>query len=119
MTKSKDKEQVFDLKSLFLGKSQPSEHDLSYEKALSKGLLYSLKKFNKSSHINKNESRDMSVLMNTNETQRKLCSQIIKNRRDYKRKGRAEWSSIIKSITSSIKRDNENNGMLSFLKRER
>lgn len=120
MTKIKKPDQVFDLKTLFINKeSKSSEMDIDFEKALSKGLLYALEKFNKSSHITKRESRDMAVLMSTNETQREMCSRIISHRRDYKRKSRVEWISIIKHITSSIKRDNENSSAFSFLKRER
>lgn len=119
MSKKDKSKQTFDLKSLFVNQKPTDTHDLDFEEALSKGLLYSLVMFQESSHITRTESRDMAILMSTNKTQKAMCSKIINHRKDYKRKARSEWITIIKSIASSIKRDNENTGLLSFMKRER
>lgn len=108
-----------DLGDFLTGVSDES-NKLGFEEAVSKGLLYSLKKFSKTSRTNKYDAKAMSVLMATNKTMKDICESIINLRKDHKRTKEKLWKQIIISLGKSIKLDKmDDDGMFSFLRRDK
>lgn len=113
MTKDK---KTYDLRTLLIDNKDNSD-DLSFEQALSKGLLFALQKFSKTSETSRREAKDISILSQCNETIKEICETMIKHRKQYKRKRSKEWLLAIRYITTSVQKEKIKDGILPFLHR--
>ena len=106
MKKEKDNSETIEvnLKDFFenLNSAEKSK-DIDFERALSLGLLYSLKKFNKTSEQSKYDLKASAILGKSCKIMDELVNEIKYRKKDYKRKRSNEWKSIIKDISRNMK----------------
>lgn len=108
MAKDKKMKEVNLLTSLIKQDSENAKFSIdsenNYDLALSVGMLYSLKNFNKSKRINRRQLKSMTFLALTNDIQKECVDSLMDNYIDVKGKARKEWNKIITILSNSAKK---------------